>query len=46
MNIDTGYFIEADVQYSKNLHEPHNDLPFLHERMKIPKLKNLCGQFT
>ena len=26
---DGGYFLEADVQYPKNLHNSHNDLPFL-----------------
>ena len=29
-----GYFLEVDVQYLKKLHELHNDLPFLPERMK------------
>ena len=32
---DKGYFLEADVQYTKKLYELHNDLPFLAERMKI-----------
>ena len=26
---DEGYFLEVDVQYLENLHELHNDLPFL-----------------
>ena len=26
--IDKGYFLEVDVQYTKKLHELHNDLPF------------------
>ena len=30
-----GYFLEIDVHYPKKLHELHNDLPFLLERMKI-----------
>ena len=30
-----GYFLKVDVQYLEKLHEPHNDLPFLPERMKI-----------
>ena len=25
---DEGYFPEVDIQYLKNLHELHNDLPF------------------
>ena len=32
---DDGYFLEADVQYLKKLHQFHNDLSFLIERMKI-----------
>ena len=28
-------FFQVDVQYLKKLHELHNDLPFLPERMKI-----------
>ena len=28
-----GYILEVDVQYSEKLHELHNDLPFLPERM-------------
>ena len=32
---DKGYFLEVDVQYSKKLHELHNDLPFLLERKSI-----------
>ena len=28
---DEGYFLEVDVQYPENLHEFHNDLPFLKE---------------
>ena len=32
---DEGYFLEDDVQYLKKLHELHNCLPFLPERIKI-----------
>ena len=32
---DEGYFLEVDVQYLEKLHELHNNLPFLPERMKI-----------
>ena len=32
---DEGYFIEVDVQYSEQLHELHNDLPFFSGRTKI-----------
>ena len=34
---DIGYFIEADVKYHENVHNLHNDLPFLPERIKIEK---------
>ena len=30
-----GYFLEFDVQYTEKLHERHNDLPSLLEKMKI-----------
>ena len=32
---DEGYFLEVDVQYLEKLHELHNDLPFLSDRIKI-----------
>ena len=38
---DEGYFLEVDVQHSKNLHKLLNDLPFLPERMKIEKVGKL-----
>ena len=38
---DEEYFLEADVQYHEKLHELHNDLPFLPERMKIEKVEKL-----
>ena len=37
-----GYILEADVEYPKNLHDLHSDLPFLPERMKIDK----CSKFV
>ena len=40
---DEGYFLEVDVQYLEKLHELHNDLPFLPERMKIEKVKKLVA---
>ena len=39
--IDEGYFLEVDVQYPGNLHEFHNDLPFLPERIRIEKFEKL-----
>ena len=38
---DEEHFLEVDVQYPEELHELHNDLQFLPERMKIEKVKNL-----
>ena len=32
---DKGYILEVDVSYPKELHNPHNDLPFMCERMEI-----------
>ena len=32
---DRGYNLEVHVEYPKNLHKLHSDLPFLPERMKI-----------
>ena len=34
-NSNKGYFLEADVEYPKNLFNLHKDLPFLPERKKI-----------
>ena len=36
-----GYFLEVDVEYPKELHENHNELPFLAERMKIGREEKL-----
>ena len=38
---DNGYILEVDVEYPKNLHDLHSDLPFLPERMKIDKCSKL-----
>ena len=40
---DEGYFFEVDVQHFEKLHELHNDLPFLPERMKIEKVEKLIA---
>ena len=34
---DMGYILEVDVEYPKNVHDLHSDLPFLTERVKIDK---------
>ena len=38
---DIGYMLVVDVEYPKNLHVLHSDLPFLPERMKINKCSKL-----
>ena len=38
---DEGYFLDVDFQFLEKLHELHNDLPFLPERIKIQIFKNL-----
>ena len=35
---DEGYFLEVDFQYPEKLHNLHNDLTFLPERMRIEKV--------
>ena len=42
-NNDKGYFIQATVQYPEKLHELHNYLLFLTERMKTGKTENLVA---
>ena len=39
---DGRYFLEVAVQYPKKLHNLHNDLPFLPERMKIQVFHGNC----
>ena len=41
-NSDKGYTLEVDIEYPKNLHKLHSDLPFLPERMTI----NKCTKFV
>ena len=38
---DKGYILEVDVSYPKKLHSPHNDLPFMCERMEINGVEKL-----
>ena len=37
----TGYLLEVDVEYPKELHENHNELPFLVKKMKIGREEKL-----
>ena len=36
-----GYLLEVDVEHPKELHENHNELPFLVEKMKIGREEKL-----
>ena len=36
-----GYLLEVDVDYPEKLHDKHNDLPFMVEKMKIHKVEKL-----
>ena len=40
-NSDKGYILKVDVEYPKNLHNLHSELPFLPKRMKINKCSKL-----
>ena len=40
-NNNVGYFIEANVEYPKERHTLHSDLPFLPEIMEVNKCKKL-----
>ena len=44
--IDEVYFLEVDFQYLEKLHELHNDLTFLPERVKIEKVKKLVSNLN
>ena len=38
---DKGYLLEVDVSYPRDLHNSHNDLPFMCERLKIGGIEKL-----
>ena len=41
VHTDKGYLLEVDVSYPRELHDSHNDLPFMCEKMKIGGVKKL-----
>ena len=42
----TGYVFDVDIDYPKNLHDLHSDLPFLPQRIKINKCdKLICNLY-
>ena len=42
-----GYILEVNFEHSKRLHNLHNDLPFLPERMQIKKCHKLvCNRYN
>ena len=38
---DKGYVLEIDISYPKELHNQHNDLPFMCEKMEINGVEKL-----
>ena len=38
-----GYLLEVDVRYPTDLHDSHNDLPFMCDKMKINKVEKLVS---
>ena len=38
---DKGYMLEDDVSYPKELHNPHNDSPFMCDRMEVNGIEKL-----
>ena len=42
-NRDKGYLLDVDVDYPHKLHDKHNDLPFMCNKMDINGVKKLVG---
>ena len=43
---EKGYILEVDVEYPKELHGSHNELPLLPERMEIGKVEKLVSNLN
>ena len=43
---DKGYLLEVDVSYPRDLHDSHNDLPFMCERLKISRVEKLVPNIS
>ena len=41
-----GYFLKVEVQYTEKLHECHDDLPILPEKMKTEKVDKLAANLN
>ena len=44
-NSRKSYILEVDVEYPEELHEMHNNLPFMPEKMKIDEVEKLVANF-
>ena len=42
-NSDMGYFLRVDLEYPKELHDLHSDLPFLPKKWKLINMTSLYG---
>ena len=40
-----GYLLEVDVKYPKDLHDLHNDIPFMCSKMKVGGVEKLIPNF-
>ena len=43
---DQGYLLEVDIAYPRELHDYHNDLPFMCGRMTISGVEKLVSNHT
>ena len=43
---DVGYLLVVDIEYPETLRMLHSDLPFLHDRVKVNKVKKLVCNVT